>query len=162
MWATRQIVLLLLLIPLSVRAVDIADKVLVVKSEGKLYLLNKGKIIARMDASFGGNPVGHKKQQGDERTPEGSYILDYKNPNSAFYKSIHISYPNKADRQRARKAGVDPGGDIMVHGQKNGLGWLSWVNQNFNWTQGCIAVSNSDMDIIWQSVKVGTPIEIKP
>jgi murein L,D-transpeptidase YafK len=148
--------------PLNVFAFEKADKVLVVKSEARLYLLKSGKVIAVMGVAFGGNPVGHKLQQGDERTPEGSYILDYKNPNSAFYKSIHISYPNTADKKHARKAGVDPGGDIMLHGQKNGFGWLSWMNQNFNWTNGCIAVSNSDMDMIWAAVSPGTPIEIRP
>ena len=90
------------------------------------------------------------------------YILDYKKENSAFYKAIHISYPNQQDMKRAKELGVDPGGLIMIHGQKNGLGWLSFISQLFNWTDGCIALKNEDMDKIWESVDVGTPIEIKP
>lgn len=139
-----------------------ADFVLVKKSESKLYLMKQGKIIGQYYIALGAHPKGHKQQQGDERTPEGRYILDYKNAHSAFYKSIHISYPDKADRKRAQKAHVNPGGDIMIHGQKNGWEWASFISQHFNWTDGCIAVSNKDMDQIWNAVKVGTPIEIKP
>ena len=143
-------------------AMDKADSVLVVKSQSKLYLKRNGEILKAFHVAFGANPEGHKMQEGDERTPEGRYILDYKKEDSAFYKSIHISYPNKVDRERAKKEGVSPGGFIMIHGQKNGYGWLSWITQRFNWTDGCIAVSNSAMDVIWASVDVGTPIEIKP
>jgi len=137
------------------------DMVLVDKSEKKMYLISEGRKIKEYDVVFGSNPIGHKQQEGDERTPEGKYILDYKQANSSFYKAIHISYPNKKDKARARKRGVDPGGLIMIHGQKNGFGWLSWLMQWFNWTKGCIAVTNTDMDEIWQLVKVGTPIEIR-
>jgi len=136
--------------------------VLVVKSESKLYLKKDGKSLNEYHVAFGANPKGHKQQQGDERTPEGKYILDYKKEDSAFYKSIHISYPNETDKKRAKESGVNPGGFIMIHGQKNGLSWLSFFTQRFNWTDGCIAVSNSAMDEIWQTVDVGTPIEIKP
>ncbi len=154
-------VIILLTSPLAF-SLETADRVLVVKSESKLYLLKNGTVIAEYRAAFGANPQGHKQQQGDERTPEGAYVLDYKKEDSAFYKAIHISYPNVKDKYRARQAGVDPGGFIMIHGQKNGLGWLSWITQFFNWTDGCIAVSNSAMDEIWQSVPVGTPIEVRP
>ena len=112
--------------------------------------------------TFGANPKGHKLQQGDERTPEGQYLLDYKNANSLYYKSIHISYPNERDRQEARRLGVDPGGDIMIHGQKNGYEGLSFLAQWFNWTNGCIALTNKDMDSVWEAVPPGTPIEIRP
>jgi murein L,D-transpeptidase YafK len=139
-----------------------ADMVLVTKSESKLYLKKDGKIIKEFHVAFGANPKGHKQQEGDERTPEGKYILDYKKEDSSFYKAIHISYPNESDKKRAKELGVNPGGLIMIHGQKNGLGWLSWITQLFDWTDGCIAVSNNAMDEIWESVKVGTPIEIKP
>ncbi len=134
----------------------------VVKSESKLYLIKSGKIIKEYHVAFGANPKGHKQQEGDERTPEGKYILDYKKSDSSFYKSIHISYPNEQDKIRAKEAGVDPGGLIMIHGQKNGLGFLGFITQRLNWTDGCIAVTNSEMDEIWQAVDVGTPIEIKP
>lgn len=138
------------------------DSVLVDKSEKKIYLLSEGKPLKEYDVVFGENPKGHKQQEGDERTPEGKYILDYKKADSSFYKAIHISYPNEEDKARARKIGVDPGGLIMIHGQKNGFGWLSWLMQWFNWTDGCIAVTNAEMDEIWQLVEVGTPIEIRP
>jgi murein L,D-transpeptidase YafK len=139
-----------------------ADLVLVEKSKSRLYLMREGEAFASFRVAFGSNPKGHKQEQGDGRTPEGRYILDYKNAGSAFYKSIHISYPNAKDRQEARKRGVDPGGDIMIHGQKNGYGRLSILVQRFNWTNGCIALSDRDMDAVWDAVKPGTPIEIKP
>ena len=139
-----------------------ADFVLVVKSESRLYLIREGEEFAAFRVVFGSNPKGHKQQQGDERTPEGRYTLDYKNANSAYYKSIHISYPNAKDRENARKRGVDPGGHIMVHGQRNGYEVFSVFAQLFNWTNGCIALSNRDMDVVWQTVNPGTPIEIRP
>ncbi len=137
------------------------DLVLVDKSEKKMYLLSDGKQLKEYHVVFGSNPKGHKVKEGDERTPEGKYVLDYKKVDSSFYKAIHISYPNEEDKAKARKMGVSPGGLIMIHGQKNGFGWLSWLMQRFNWTNGCIAVTNSEMDEIWQLVKVGTPIEIR-
>jgi murein L,D-transpeptidase YafK len=155
-------IIILLLVPTASLGIEKADMVLVIKSDSKLYLKKNGEILKEYHVAFGANPEGHKKQEGDERTPEGSYILDYKKSDSAFYKSIHISYPNEADKKRAKEAGVNPGGFIMIHGQKNGLGWLSWITQRFNWTDGCIAVTNSAMDGIWNSVNVGTPIEIQP
>ena len=139
-----------------------ADSVLVIKSESRLYLMYKGEEFASFKVAFGSNPAGHKQQQGDGRTPEGQYILDYKNPNSKYYKSIHISYPNAQDRKNARKRGVNPGGEIMIHGQPNGYGGFSIFVQLFNWTNGCIALSNPDMDFVWDAVKPGTPIEIRP
>ncbi|NOX79526.1 MAG: L,D-transpeptidase family protein [Deltaproteobacteria bacterium] len=143
-------------------AIPQANLVMVKKSEAKLYLMKGGKVFREYHVVLGGHPKGPKQRQGDERTPEGRYILDYKNARSSFYKSIHISYPNKADRERARKAHVKPGGDIMIHGQKNGWRWLSFLSRHFNWTDGCIAVTNSEMDEIWDAVKIGTPIEILP
>ena len=139
-----------------------ADMVLVEKSKSRLYLMREGEAFASFRVAFGSNPKGHKQEQGDGKTPEGRYMLDYKNEGSAFYKSIHISYPSSKDRQDARKAGVDPGGDIMIHGQKNGYWRLSFLVQRFNWTNGCIALSDRDMDLVWDAVKPGTPIEIRP
>ena len=139
-----------------------ADMVIVEKSESRLYLMRAGEALASFHVAFGASPEGHKQQQGDERTPEGKYVLGYKNAGSAFYKSIHISYPNAKDRQEARNRGVNPGGDIMVHGQKNGYGKFSAIVQRFNWTNGCIALSDKDMDLVWNAVKPGTPIEIRP
>ncbi len=135
------------------------DTVLVVKSERMLYLKSNGEIFRRYPVALGPVPWGHKQQEGDERTPEGRYILDYKNSESRFYKSIRVSYPNLHDRLRAEQLGVDPGGNIMIHGQPEGA---EEGAQLFNWTDGCIAVSNEHMDEIWQLVTVGTPIEILP
>ena len=143
-------------------AADKADLVIVRKKERKLLLYNNGEQLASLKVTFGANPEGHKQQQGDERTPEGEYVLDYKNSNSKFYKSIHVSYPNKEDRKAAAERKVSPGGDIMIHGQPNGKGWAAPVLQFFNWTDGCIALKNSDMDLVWNAVDAGTPIVIKP
>ena len=156
------IVFILLLAGGSAHSGQIADMVVVEKSESRLYLMREGEAFASFHVAFGANPEGHKQQQGDERTPEGKYLLDYKNANSLYYKSIHISYPNQRDREEARKRNVDPGGDIMIHGQKNGYEGLSFLVQRFNWTNGCIALSNKDMDLVWDAVQPGTPIEIKP
>jgi len=158
----RALTILLLLIPTIAFGIEKADFVLVIKSEATLYLIKNGKVLKKYHVAFGANPKGHKQQEGDERTPEGKYILDYKKENSSFYKAIHISYPSNEDKKRAKEKGVSPGGQIMIHGQKNDIGWLSFITQRFNWTDGCIAVTNSAMDEIWDSVNIGTPIEIKP
>ena len=139
-----------------------ADRVLVDKSERRLYLIRDDEVFASYHVVFGANPKGHKQQKGDERTPEGHYTLDYRNANSSFYKSIHISYPNEQDRIRALERGVSAGGDIMIHGQANGWERLSPLSRFFNWTDGCIALSNRDMDAVWDAVPPGTPIEIRP
>jgi murein L,D-transpeptidase YafK len=155
-------ILLLTFVTANGGGIQKADSVLVIKSEKRLYLMDKGKQFASLPVTFGGNPVGHKQSQGDQRTPEGYYTLGYKNANSKFYKSIHISYPNVQDRLNADRQGADPGGDIMIHGQANGWGWAAPIVQLFSWTDGCIALSNSDMDRVWAAVDPGTPIEIRP
>ncbi len=139
-----------------------ADFVLVEKSKNSLTLFKNQKVIGTYHVVFGGDPIGHKEQEGDNKTPEGRYILDSKNVNSAYYKSIHISYPNAKDIANAKAKGVSPGGAIMIHGQKNGFGWAAAATQKRNWTLGCIALTNEDMEIIWKSVSVPIPIEIKP
>ena len=136
------------------------NKVFVDKSARTLQLLSDNTVIKSYHIALGGNPVGHKQQQGDKRTPTGSYTLDYKNEKSKFYRSIHVSYPNTTDKARAKSRGVSAGGDIMIHGQKNGFGALGLLNQQRDWTEGCIAVTNDEMDEIMAAVKVGTPIEI--
>ncbi|WP_028876990.1 L,D-transpeptidase family protein [Teredinibacter turnerae] len=137
------------------------DLVKVDKSENKMYLMEEGKVIKQYHVAFGANPKGHKKQEGDERTPEGMYVLDYKREDSSFYRAMHISYPNEKNIADAKKKGVSPGGFIMVHGQRNWFGWLSFITQRFNWTNGCIALSNSEIDEFMEMVKVGTPISIE-
>ena len=139
-----------------------ADLVVVNKCERVLLLLHRGNEIARFRVSLGGQPVGHKQQEGDRRTPEGRYLLDYKKSDSAYYKAIHISYPNAEDIADARRRGVDPGGLIMVHGQKNGTEPHADGLPLTDWTAGCIAVLNAEMDRIWEAVDVGTPIQINP
>ena len=138
------------------------DLVKVVKSQRQMWLLEQGKIIKQFTIALGANPIGHKQQEGDERTPEGRYILDYRNPNSGYFKSLHVSYPNKQDLANAKAKGVDAGGMIMIHGQRNGFGWAAKLTQLKDWTNGCIALNNQDMQEVWDLVKIGTPIEILP
>jgi len=139
-----------------------ADFVRVKKSEQRLYLLHDGKAFAAFHVVFGPHPEGPKVRQGDGRTPEGRYVLDTRNAHSAYHRSLHVSYPNAADRKRAAQLGVAPGGDIMIHGQPNGWGAYAAATQRTNWTLGCIALTDEDMDIVWDSVPPGTPIEIEP
>jgi murein L,D-transpeptidase YafK len=153
---------LLLVLSWSAHAIPKADFVLVKKSEAKLYLISAGKPIREYRIAMGPRPRGPKITAGDERTPEGEYILDRKNEKSAFYKSIRISYPNDFDRARAERLGVPTGGSIMIHGQPNDHPWPEDVAQTFNWTNGCIAVADWQMDEIWEAVDEGTPIKIQP
>ncbi|OGT87738.1 MAG: hypothetical protein A2286_06170 [Gammaproteobacteria bacterium RIFOXYA12_FULL_61_12] len=139
-----------------------ADLVVVNKAERQLLLMSRGQVLKQFKVALGGNPVGHKRREGDQRTPEGRYLLDTKKSDSGYYKAIHISYPNGADRLRARLGGFSPGGAIMIHGQKNGFDWLTLIAQNLDWTQGCIAVKNEEMDEVWAAVDAGTPILINP
>lgn len=132
------------------------------KAERRMELLSADTVLRTYSIAPGGNPVGHKRQEGDSRTPEGRYVLDWRNPGSGYHLSIHISYPNAADEAAAASAGVPPGGMIMIHGQPNGFGWLGWLLQLVDWTDGCIAVDNAAMDEIWAMVPNGTPIEILP
>ena len=136
------------------------DLVKVIKSERKMILLENGKTLKEYRIALGANPQGHKEQEGDERTPEGRYILDYINEQSSFYRSMHVSYPNAKDRANAKQKGVSPGGDIMIHGQPNGFGALANTMQQSDWTNGCIALTNSEMDEFLKLVAVGTAIEI--
>ena len=168
--STRAVIFLLCLLPIIMPApsgatsesVAPADRVLVIKSERQLYLIRDGKRIARFRISLGQQPQGHKLSAGDNRTPEGKYTLDWRNPNSDFYRSLHISYPSPDDRRKARAWGLDPGGNIMVHGLPNEAGDLAFAFEGLDWTDGCIAVNNRAMDRIWRRVEVGTPIEIRP
>ena len=141
-----------------------ADRVLVKKAERKLVLLKDGEIFRDYDIALGDSPMGHKQFEGDERTPEGSYTLDWRNSNSKFYRSIHISYPNSEDQQFANAKGRSPGGMIMIHGQPNKStdAVSAWILDQMDWTDGCIAVKNNEMDEIWAAIDNGTPIEIYP
>lgn len=150
----------LLLMPLSALAGEKADLVIIDKQHEKLYLTHNEKIFGVFDIALGANPRGHKQQRGDQRTPEGEYILDYKNEDSRYHLSIRISYPNERDMARAKAQGVDPGDNIFIHGQPNGFGWLGWYKQKSNWTDGCIALRNSDMQAVWDAVDEGTRVRI--
>ena len=140
---------------------ETVDLVRVDKSDRRLELIGDGKVLRSYSIALGGDPLGHKHQEGDQRTPEGRYVLDWRNPNSIAHKSIHISYPNADDLAAAKARNVDAGGMIMIHGQPNGFGWWGWLLQLVDWTDGCIAVTDSDMDEIWAMVADGTPIEIE-
>src|SRR5215467_9345802 len=137
------------------------DRVVVHKHERKLVLLSDGKELRSYKVALGGEPVGPKTRLGDHRTPEGSYLLDSRNPNSHFYKAFHISYPNSKDTAAAKKRGFSPGGDIMLHGLPKEYAWVGKGHTLNDWTDGCIAVTNEEMDELWKLVPVGTPIEIK-
>jgi murein L,D-transpeptidase YafK len=139
-----------------------ADFVLVEKAERRMTLLSEGRALKTYRIALGFNPVGHKQYDGDGRTPEGRYILDWRNPRSYNYLSIHVGYPRPDQVRAARKLGVRPGGDIMIHGIPPRYGWSCAVLRYRDWTAGCIAVCNHEMDEIWRLVPNGTPIEIRP
>lgn len=139
-----------------------ADKVVIKKSERKLYLINNGQVIKEYSICLGLNPVGHKQQKGDKRTPEGIYVLNQRNPKSKYYKSMLFSYPNEKDRRQAEAKGVDPGGHLAIHGLPVRTKEAEWDYIERDWTDGCIAVTNDHMEEIWQLVDIGTPIEILP
>ena len=139
-----------------------ADRVVVLKKERTLQILSQGKVIKTYKVALGGDPLGPKTRQGDHKTPEGVYVLDSRNAHSQFYKSIHISYPNARDREEARQRGGLPGGDVFVHGLPNGYGYIGSAHRLKDWTDGCIAVTDQEIDEIWKAVADGTPIEIRP
>jgi len=138
------------------------DRVVVLKSERRLVLMRGESVVRVFDVALGRYPTGPKRRAGDARTPEGVYELDYKLEDSAFYRAIHISYPNAQDLARARAEGVDPGGKIMIHGLPNDRTASYVGHPRIDWTQGCIAVTNAEMDELWRLVGIGTPIEIHP
>jgi L,D-peptidoglycan transpeptidase YkuD (ErfK/YbiS/YcfS/YnhG family) len=139
-----------------------ADKVLIEKKERRLTLLAKGEVIKTYKIALGGDPIGPKERQGDNKTPEGTYIIDSRNNNSEYHLSLHISYPNEKDKMRAKELGVSPGGNIMIHGIKNGFAWVSASHAEVDWTKGCIAVTDEEMEEIYRLVPNGTIVEIRP
>lgn len=150
---------------LAVAPTGLAQKVtlvLVVKREHRLVLIDGRTVVKSYSVALGRGGLAPKQRQGDHRTPEGGYKIDGRNKASRFYRALHISYPDDDDRERARKLGVDPGSDIEIHGLPNGLGWLGSLLIRFDWTDGCIAVTDAEMDQIWALVPNGTPVEIAP
>lgn len=140
----------------------VADKVVIEKGDRKLHLLKDGEKFRTFNIALGIRPIGDKEVEGDFRTPEGRYLLDRRNPDSDYFLSIHISYPNAEDIRQARLRGEPPGGAIMIHGQPNNPNQTEAYYRSQDWTNGCIAVSNSDMIDIWLMTSPNTPIEILP
>jgi murein L,D-transpeptidase YafK len=139
-----------------------ADRIVVVKSNHTMTLMAGGRTLKVYRVALGRGPSGPKEHAGDNKTPEGEYVIDQKNAKSRFHLALHISYPNADDKKRAHDKGVDPGGAVMIHGLENGLGWLGPVQHYMDWTEGCVAVDNSEIEEIWRLVPTGIPIEIKP
>jgi murein L,D-transpeptidase YafK len=146
--------------PLAVGAT--ADRVVVWKSKRQLELYAKGKLLKSYAVSLGRNPTGPKQQEGDMRTPEGLYAIESHKPRSSFHKALKVSYPSAADRMAAARRGVAPGGEIMIHGLHNGLGFIGRLQRRWDWTAGCMAVTDPEIEEIYRAVPDGTPVEIHP
>jgi murein L,D-transpeptidase YafK len=140
----------------------LADRIVVAKSARTMTLEINGHVLRTYRVALGGQPVGAKERQGDHKTPEGDYIIDAKNAHSQFYMELHISYPNAVDRARARNLGVSPGGDVEIHGLGKQYGWIGARHRLVDWTDGCIAVTNEEIQEIFGMVPVGTRVEIRP
>jgi murein L,D-transpeptidase YafK len=145
-------------LPLNVTA----DRVLVEKAARRLTLLRDDTSLKTYRVALGRAPVGPKEQEGDQRTPEGLYLIDFHKADSDYHRALHVSYPEQRDIERAAAAGVPPGCDIMVHGIRNGMGWIGAFHRRHDWTAGCIAVTDFEIEEIWRAVRDGTPIEIRP
>lgn len=139
-----------------------ADSILVLKSERQLELYASGKLLKRYAVSLGRRPVGPKEREGDKRTPEGLYVVAAHKADSSFHRALRISYPSESDRKSAEKRGEPPGGDIMIHGIRNGLGFIGKLQRFRDWTSGCVALTNPEIEKIYAAVADGTPIEIRP
>jgi murein L,D-transpeptidase YafK len=139
-----------------------AESVLVLKKERTLQLLRSGKPFKTYKIALGSQPEGAKAQQGDNKTPEGKYVIDSRNGQSSFHLSLHVSYPNAQDIANAKAHHVSPGGDIMIHGLPKAYAWVGAAHRAHDWTLGCIAVTNAEIEEIWRLVPNGTPIEIRP
>lgn len=140
----------------------VIDRIVVEKSARKLSVLKNGNVLKTYLVALGANPVGRKEQEGDMKTPEGSYTIDRRNPNSDYHLSLHISYPGPEDVVRAEQRGVSAGFDIMIHGLPNGQGWMDNLHRQMDWTAGCIALTDEEIEELWRITPDGTPIEIKP
>ena len=138
------------------------DHILIEKAARRLTVLVGNRAIKTYRVSLGGNPVGPKEVEGDRRTPEGLYTIDWRKSDSRFHRALHISYPTAKQQAQAQAAGRDPGGLIMIHGIRNGLGVLGPSHRLFDWTDGCIAVTNREIEELWRVVSDGTEAEIRP
>jgi murein L,D-transpeptidase YafK len=140
----------------------IADRVLVEKAARHLTLLRGATPLKTYRVALGRAPVGPKEREGDQRTPEGTYLIDFHKEDSDYHRALHVSYPEQRDIERAAAADVPPGCDIMIHGIRNGLGWIGAFHRRSDWTAGCVAVTDFEIEEIWRAVPDGTPIEIRP
>jgi murein L,D-transpeptidase YafK len=140
---------------------QLADRIVIEKSAHTMKLMSGDQVLKTYKVALG-NPKGAKHQEGDRETPEGEYVIDAKNEHSHFHRALHISYPNTADRERAKKLGVSPGGDVEIHGLPSMFAWVGSLHRLKDWTAGCVAVTNSEMDEIWPLVPSGTKVEIRP
>ena len=143
-------------------ALLVADRIVVDKSDRTLTLYRRGQALKTYAVTFGRQPSGRKEREGDDRTPEGQYVIDSRNVHSKYHIALHVSYPNAEDVRRARAAGVSPGGAIMIHGLRDDLRWLGRLHRFVNWTHGCIAVTDEEIEEIARAVPNGTPITIRP
>jgi murein L,D-transpeptidase YafK len=139
-----------------------ADKIVILKSAHSMTLLKGSKVLKTYKVALGSVPVGPKQVEGDHKTPEGTYLIDAKNGHSQFHLSLHISYPSAADQQRARSMGARPGGAIMIHALAKPFAYLGPLHRQTDWTDGCVAVTNAEIEEIWKLVPVGTRVEIRP
>jgi murein L,D-transpeptidase YafK len=139
-----------------------ADKIVILKSARTMTLLSGSKVLKTYKVALGSVPVGAKQVEGDHKTPEGLYQIDAKNAQSQFHLSLHISYPSAADQERARTLGQPPGGAIMIHGLARPFAYLGPLHRQSDWTDGCVAVTNAEIEEIWKLVPVGTRVEIRP
>lgn len=146
----------------SAEAGQIVDRIVVMKSTRTMTLESNRRAIKTYKVALGGEPIGAKEREGDHKTPEGEYFVDAKNPHSQFYLALHLSYPNAADRARARKLGAGPGGDVEIHGLGKKFGWIGARHRLTDWTDGCVAVTNEEIEEIFRMVAVGTRVELKP
>lgn len=139
-----------------------ADRIIVEKRAHRMTLLKQGQVVRTYRIALGRGGPEPKTRSGDNRVPEGTYRISGRNPDSAYHLSLRISYPTPAQASAARKGGTDPGGDIMIHGIRNGLGWIGAQHRRLDWTQGCIAVTNAEIEEIWRTVPDNIEIEIRP
>ncbi len=138
------------------------DRIVIEKNARRLMLISKGDVIKTYKIALGGDPVGAKEREGDNKTPEGVYVIDARNKGSRYHLALQISYPNEKDRKRAHELGVSPGGNIMIHGIKNGFSWVGDAHAEVDWTKGCIAVTDEEIEEIDKLAPNGTIVEIKP
>lgn len=139
-----------------------ADQLVIEKGKRRLLVLSQGVLVRTYQVALGRSPVGPKMREGDNKTPEGNFVIDWRNPRSGYHLALHISYPSPEDVSRAKAGGYSPGSAIMIHGIRNGFGWVGRLHRLVDWTRGCIALTNPEIDELWQIVPDGTPIRIDP